>query len=780
MSSQRQQYFRKRTFLRFFASLLIVTFLVLALSTFILYWQFETLTMEEQHRNSVELLSQARTVFSSIHSWLFPAFIQFSKESSIQRLMHAEERTLVETVAGLKLLNDAGGFYPLLHSIYIYNGEAAAIYSSVRGLEDLTDLSDPDFYRVLARYGEGQTSVYFPRRIRIAAEGANGHSDTTGENVFTVVIDDRPSDPGVATGGMVVNVSEELFRSQFLPAASASGGDLVIIDRAGTVLSHPDPVLFGTRLESEPYVQRILASPEREGTFVGHIDGAEYLVTFVSQKNMGWNFVVLTPYADVFAPIRRSRNIALMVFSGLTLLATLLAFAVSRRLYGPIHELFKQAQGVSVDATAGAQSEFAFVGHVLQSTVRRAAELDRNLRTQQTLTSRGAIRSILNEKVPPAERRSAVDLERYAFLSGSVVVAALRLDRFGTFQESASTKPVREILEATIGRCRRTCNASSLAVDMGDDHVAVVRALEKDGWDRLMKDLRDIQESVGARFGCTLSIGVSEPVQGLERLPEAYGLAFEASELRFRYGHGSITRWSEIPSEPTAPYRFPGETAQELLNQVRLGHLDEASRLLDQILDGVREYGHEDFRHLVEIMTYTIQRTLLRAEESAAQSFGEIRRFRTRIHQCETVSDLRLVLQQVFAEFCKRFNNYRSRKRLELVLNVKGYVEEHVSEPDLNVERVAEWVGLSTNYLRSLFRSVEETSLSSFISTSRLNECRRMLETTDLTVKEIHTRAGFVSYNYFFELFRREFGMTPVQYRATMCAGSEVPAQTVG
>lgn len=781
-TAHKRRFLRGHTFVRLFVSVTAVSFLILALATFLLSHQFERLSMAEQHRTSVQLLSQARTVFSSIHSWLFPAFIQFSKESSIQRLMHADEHTLVETVQGLKLLNDAGGFYPLLHSIYVYNGTTGQVFSSVMGRERMSELSDPDFFAVLSRYGSGDGPTYFPRRIRLVTESTVPLPAVTASNVFTVVIDDRPSEGNPLKAGMIVNVSEERFRSQFLSTAGANGGDLVIVDRAGTVLSHPDSALFGTRLDSEPYVNRVIAAAEREGTFVEQVGGEPHLVTYVMQRNMGWHFIGLTPYRLVFAPIHRARNVAFLVFGGLTILASVLSFVISRRIYGPIERLFLQAmEAVASQSPQDGDgsvrvSELEIVEEALAATVKRVGELQDNLKRQREMAAHDTLRSYIGGSLSTDEAREALTDVSVSLLSRRLFVAVIRLDRFHT--TGADHERVAELLTACGDIVPTDRPAERLAVDMGSDHIALLIAADDEQPSAV--DFGELQRTVTDRLGCSVTIGVSEQVSGFDEVPHAYGTALEASEFRFRYGHGSVIRWTELPALPVTAYRFPSETVQQLLTSVKLGKQAEVEATLDDILAGVEPYGHEEFRHVVEVLTYSVQRALLRTEELGHASWGTVRGFREHVHQTETLNELRSVLLETFVEFADRFSTYRSRKRQELIERVKAIVAEHVADPNLNADWIAESVDLSTNYLRSLFRSVDGESLSGFINHARLSRCRDLLANTDLTVKEILTQSGFVSYNYFFELFKREVGMTPVQYREALTsphAPTSVPVE---
>ena len=88
-----------------------------------------------------------------------------------------------------------------------------------------------------------------------------------------------------------------------------------------------------------------------------------------------------------------------------------------------------------------------------------------------------------------------------------------------------------------------------------------------------------------------------------------------------------------------------------------------------------------------------------------------------------------------------------------------------MSDFNLSVDLIAEQVGLSTNYLRDLFKNATGRSISTFILDRRITLAQQLLASTDSSVKNIAESSGFQSYNYFFTAFKRSTGMTPKQYK---------------
>ncbi|MBR0703803.1 helix-turn-helix domain-containing protein [Bradyrhizobium sp. 62B] len=99
--------------------------------------------------------------------------------------------------------------------------------------------------------------------------------------------------------------------------------------------------------------------------------------------------------------------------------------------------------------------------------------------------------------------------------------------------------------------------------------------------------------------------------------------------------------------------------------------------------------------------------------------------------------------------------------------SVKAWIEEHLTEPDLSLEKIARANGVSLRHLHYLFRSTE-MSVSEWILNRRLQRCYDALmrpELRTLSVTEIAYRLGFSSSSHFSTVFRRKFGHSPSELR---------------
>ena len=99
---------------------------------------------------------------------------------------------------------------------------------------------------------------------------------------------------------------------------------------------------------------------------------------------------------------------------------------------------------------------------------------------------------------------------------------------------------------------------------------------------------------------------------------------------------------------------------------------------------------------------------------------------------------------------------------------VLAYMRQHLADPALSPQQVAQACGLSVAYLHRILRA-GGLSAESFIFEQRLEQCRALLlnpQHRHRTVAELAYQVGFSHPSHFSRLFKKRFGMTPRDLRA--------------
>ncbi|MGO4373073.1 AraC family transcriptional regulator, partial [Paenibacillus sp. MCAF20] len=210
----------------------------------------------------------------------------------------------------------------------------------------------------------------------------------------------------------------------------------------------------------------------------------------------------------------------------------------------------------------------------------------------------------------------------------------------------------------------------------------------------------------------------------------------------FLYGPGMRQKYYSDASEPwnIRWIHFYGERLEELLDSrgldepwlFSLSNLSSIESLIEKLLSLGRSYQIDD--------EYTVASTLYEL-----------------LTRLQTTSD--------------RLNvpiNYASDK----IRAVANYVRSH-SHESFSIDKAAALAGYSTHYFSRKFGQTFGKSFPDFLLEARLIQAKRLLASTQLSVKQIALETGFSQASYFSACFRQLEGMTPLQFRSLHRIGEE-------
>ena len=80
-------------------------------------------------------------------------------------------------------------------------------------------------------------------------------------------------------------------------------------------------------------------------------------------------------------------------------------------------------------------------------------------------------------------------------------------------------------------------------------------------------------------------------------------------------------------------------------------------------------------------------------------------------------------------------------------------------------------MGYSEYYLTERFKKETGQSLSSYIRYAKVERAKVLLESSELSVREIAEQLAFNTVNYFIQSFRDTTGYSPAQYRKRFRGG---------
>lgn len=98
---------------------------------------------------------------------------------------------------------------------------------------------------------------------------------------------------------------------------------------------------------------------------------------------------------------------------------------------------------------------------------------------------------------------------------------------------------------------------------------------------------------------------------------------------------------------------------------------------------------------------------------------------------------------------------------------VEQYINNHFRE-EISLELLNEKAFMNKFYLVHAFKQYKGISPINYLIQLRIKEAKELLSTTNYSISQISESSGFSSQSYFSQVFKKETGMTPNEYRKTV------------
>ena len=120
-------------------------------------------------------------------------------------------------------------------------------------------------------------------------------------------------------------------------------------------------------------------------------------------------------------------------------------------------------------------------------------------------------------------------------------------------------------------------------------------------------------------------------------------------------------------------------------------------------------------------------------------------------------------IMEVCASYISLSNRFKVSEEA-LPQKIRSYIEAHYRE-DILLDELCHLFYCSRATLTSSFRKAYQTSIHQYLLTFRLRLSCELLADTSYTVGQAARESGFQDQNYFTKVFKKEYGVTPSNYR---------------
>ncbi len=135
-----------------------------------------------------------------------------------------------------------------------------------------------------------------------------------------------------------------------------------------------------------------------------------------------------------------------------------------------------------------------------------------------------------------------------------------------------------------------------------------------------------------------------------------------------------------------------------------------------------------------------------------------------KINAAESFEEMQKVACEIVNSIIEKQEEKKNNKSEVIIQKCKKYIDEHFVE-DITLEQVAQKLYFNPSYFSGFFKNYIGCSFSEYLFYRRMQKAQELLKNSEDRVYVIAGKVGYKDAGYFNRIFRKEFGLTPEEYR---------------
>ena len=558
-------------------------------------------------------------------------------------------------------------------------------------------------------------------------------------------------------------LDSKVLEDYFIENDKTNGINTVLLDSYGNML-------LGERPENlEVIIKNITHKRDYSvKSFPVSIGNKEWYLNFAFTNLDEWTLCYMTQLSEFRNIINGFKN-KIMISLGFLLLALCgITYWNSKRSYLPFTNLALQMQTIVGDRglyKSATDEDYIILKNGIQVLTERIQQLDNSMRQHKDVIKAEYLRQWILRGVMTEYMKEYIGKNTSLLTCDRIRLIITRIDAYGRFADMNDFSSRRVWKNAMGNICEELINnigTTTEMVDFGTDHICLIATSTGYEQKDIINALDGSRSRIERLFGFKVTMAVSDPMDINENIRKVYEATYELTTLKFITGEDKVFEISDFDKYNCIMKPLPdGPILGELIESVNLGRKDRVNAILRKISDHMKQLGYYECIFQLTYVIYTVFKSFNRM--NILQNINGIQNLLKKFHTNDEVYEW---LENELLKLIESANSQDPlNKKGKILVEIVEYIKHHINDPMLSVDSIAEYVSLSPQYMRIIFKEGMRTSIINYIINERIIKAKELLRETDLNVVEIGERCGFNTKSNFFATFKRETGMTPSQYR---------------
>ncbi len=278
--------------------------------------------------------------------------------------------------------------------------------------------------------------------------------------------------------------------------------------------------------------------------------------------------------------------------------------------------------------------------------------------------------------------------------------------------------------------------------------------------------LEVIQKRIEKECGKKIAVGVGMADTTVESIQLGYRQACDALDQGRFFGNSFVCFYCDLFACNTQRFQLSQSFKEQIARHVYREEMDEVDQLIEGQLQHLYDLGLTT-RDNILALKVDVAVFLMDVSDKLA-IIGTKPQLYTRLIDdfltVDSLATLEVRLKQYLREIVATSHMEQDKRTSWIARNAQAIIHDCIDDP-INVQLLAQRLRISPNYLSAVFKSETGMRLTEYITNVKMQEAARLIRETQMSVAEVSVAVGYESANYFSSLFKKQYGVTPSDYR---------------
>ncbi|GHH97897.1 AraC family transcriptional regulator [Neobacillus kokaensis] len=554
---------------------------------------------------------------------------------------------------------------------------------------------------------------------------------------------------GIKPYGAAIFIIDEATVKKLQQGVIEKGdGNTIILNEKGETLS---TLYDGDYLKEPSFLSSIQGT--QPGSQTVEIQNTPYILSSVKSNYTGWTFLTIMPESKLLEKVSQVKVRALSVLIVSIILGTIVIYFLMHINYRPLQKVLF----FTTNHLGKAIKNVNDMLHALSIIHEKEQIIEKKWKNNQHVIKEYLLLELLQGQT--------LNLDKF-YHSGEEVGLFFRNKRFFVLRfEIKNEDTGNESIISQWLNDELNSRFESHKVKLTDGILTYICALETED-PHLKEYLFFVHSSLWGLYKKNITVGAGRIYEDPNKIGKSYMEASTALDYKLIKGQNQVIFFEDVMLEShLLDYWYPKEEIETLHLLVSQGNTVKIIEMIRSIHREVEK--NRPPLHIVRCICYDIINCIIKNACWKGQryltdvSYPDIEK----LSKFDTLQDFELLVNDICTRLSNASEHQKPTSEKGLSEKAIAYIHNNYQDHQFSVEGMADALSVSQAYLKRYFKQQTGQTITDYLSYCRIEHAKKLLETSDISLKELVQEVGYHDVSSFIRKFKNEMKITPGEFR---------------